>query len=495
MKILFMSSEVAPFSSTGGLGEVGGGLPKALKNLGHEVRVITPRYYSIRERQNGIREVLRLKDLQIDACGMTHLCSVKCGTIHNSKVQVYFLDNEEFFKREHYYVDPKTNRDYEDNHKRFAFFAHATLQVLQMLEWCPDVIHCNDWQTGLLPYIIRTNEKYRSAFHATRTVMHIHNMAFQGLFPKEYAHEICLNYYDVYPGSPIEFYDKISFLKAGIATSDALLTVSPNYAVQISTDDIIGAGMQGMLNERNGSLHGIINGVDTEVWNPKLDKKLAKTYKTETMDEGKAENKTALQETFGLPVDKDIPLIAFVARLTEQKGLELIEEAAEEIMTLPAQFVFLGTGEKKYEEFLTNLAKQHPDKVGVKIGYDIDLAHRITAGADIFLMPSKFEPCGLHQMYALIYGTIPIVHNTGGLADTVKDISLYPEDGYGFVFDEFAAEQLLKSLTTALSLFQVKETWKAMQLRGIQADFSWEHSAQAITRVYEDILSKPAWFK
>lgn len=294
MKVLLISSEVAPFSRSGGLGDVCGALPKALRSIGHEVRIVTPKYRDVSERRYNLREVARLKSLDIHIGGHTFPCSVKSGFIPRPRIQVYFIDNKDFFDRNHYYVDPQTGKDWEDNHLRFAFLVHATLQLVQHLNWIPDIIHCNDWQTALLPYLIRTDHRYYSVFRNTRTVLHIHNASFLGLFNYQNINELCLNPEDAAPCGPLEFYGKLSFLKAGAYSADRLLTVSPTYAREIQATPDWGGGLEGLYTTRKDKLIGVLNGVDTQVWNPEKDCFITTHYNIENLNDGKTANKNDL---------------------------------------------------------------------------------------------------------------------------------------------------------------------------------------------------------
>ena len=491
LKILFISSEVAPFSKTGGLGDVAASLPKALKNAGHEVRVVTPLYKTIRERKYGLREVARLKSLAIEMGDNSFECAVKSGFIPGSKVQVYFVENNDFYGRLTPYTNPDNDRDYPDNHIRFAFLSHAALRLTIHLGWIPDIIHCNDWQTALIPYLIKNNSEYGNELSASRTVLHLHNLVYQGVFPVSHRNQLGFSASELTPGEPLEFYEQMSFLKAGICAADHLVTVSPTYSNEIRTISDMGCGLEGVLSKRKEVLTGVINGIDTDVWNPGSDKLIPYTYNSKTFVENKALNKNELQERLGLPPDPDVPVIGMISRLVEQKGLSLLNKVSAELLSLPAQFVFLGVGEKRYEQMLKEWADRNPEKVSATLRFENDLAHLIEAGSDMFLMPSQFEPCGLNQMYSLLYGTIPIVRKTGGLADTVERFDPDRGVGNGFVFEEYDGRDMIDEINRAIVLFHHKSIWQSLQFCGMNLDFGWTQTADQFTQLYKEVMSKP----
>ncbi|MDP8228141.1 MAG: glycogen/starch synthase, partial [Candidatus Electryoneaceae bacterium] len=334
---------------------------------------------------------------------------------------------------------------------------------------------------------------YSEAFATSRAVMHLHNVAYQGLFPLDSISDIGVNPDDARSGGPLEFYNQLSFLKAGIVSADILVTVSPTYSNEITTGAEFGHGMEGILTHRSDMLFGVLNGVENEIWNPETDSHIPNQYSVDDFVEGKAANKVALQEQFRLPVDPDIPLIGMISRLADQKGLDLLADVEKDLLNLPVQFVFLGVGDERYESMLRKWAEQYPDKVVAVLKFNNDLANLIEAGADIFLMPSKFEPCGLNQMYSLLYGTIPVVRRTGGLADTVESYNIKDGTGNGFVFDEYDGTAMLVALKQAIGLFDNKPAWQMLQKQGMESDFSWERSADEVNKLYQDVLSRPAY--
>lgn len=454
------------------------------------MRVITPRYRSIRERKFGLREVARLRCLPICIGDREYECAVKSGFIPGSKVQVYFIENSDFFERNGYYTNPDTDSDWHDNHLRFAFLNHTSLQLMQHLQWFPDIIHCNDWQTALVPYLLNTDDQYKADFSGTRTLIHLHNVGYLGLFPLETATELNIREDDYQPGKPFDYFGRLSFLKAGISMADIIVTVSPTYAREIQSSDDLSSGLNGLFASREKSLFGILNGVDTQVWNPSSDKSITKKFEIHDVVQSKKLNKTALQKRLKLPVDSDIPIVGLIARMVDQKGFDLLSTAEKQLMSLPAQYVFLGVGEERYEDMLRRWMKEYPGKVSATFEFNDDLAHQIEAGADMYLMPSKYEPCGLNQMYSLLYGTVPIVRSTGGLADTVIDYNENNNKGNGFAFKPYTGEALMDALQCALELYRNRSEWQIVQQRGMEADFSWESSAQKLFELYQEALAQ-----
>ncbi len=401
------------------------------------------------------------------------------------KVQIYFLENEFYYNRDGLYVDSKTKTDYPDNDERFIFFCKGVIETLRKLGWRPDIIHCNDWQTALVPVYLKTLYKDDPLLSGIKTVLTIHNIGYQGVFPKESF---------LKSGLPDEIFPQIShngsfnFLKAGILYADVITTVSPTYAREIISSDEYGAGLSATLKKRKKDVYGILNGVDYSIWSPENDKFIPVPYNIQTI-ESKYENKKALLKYFGLTYDENIPVVAQISRLAEQKGFDLIEEIIDEMMKLDIQYIVLGTGDPKYEEMLEKVKKKYPKKVGIHIGFSEELAHLIEAGADIFLMPSRYEPCGLNQMYSLRYGTVPIVRKTGGLADTVEEFNPKTGRGTGFLFEKYSGGDLLKALKKALSVYKNKKAWIKLMKNGMTKDFSWNASAKKYIELYEKVLT------
>lgn len=483
MKILIVASEVVPFAKTGGLADVAGTLPKALEAIGHEVRIIMPRYKSIDEEKFGLKPS-RLSPLFFDVPigGETERAVFRSSST-GKNIPVYFIENDKYFNRDGLYGDAKG--DYPDNGERFSFFCRAVLEGLKAVFFKPDVIHCNDWQSGLVPVYIKTLYHDDPHIKDIKTLYTVHNLAYQGLFAPEIMDfagldRALFNYHQM------EFYGKVNFAKSGLVFSDAINTVSDKYSREIQTKEF-GCGLEGILQERSKDLYGIINGIDYEEWNPATDKNIAERYDSETL-EGKGINKQKLQEKFGLPV-ADVPLLGFIGRLASQKGLDILEGALPVLMKKDMQFVLLGKGDAKYEKLCQELSAKYPQKLKITLGFDVPLSHQIYAGCDLFIMPSYFEPCGLGQMIALRYGAIPVVHSTGGLADTISDYNEITEEGNGFSFKEYSSTQLILVLEKAISICQNKEKRVRLVKGAMDLRFSWENSAKKYVGVYNAITA------
>lgn len=475
--ILFVTSEVIPFVKTGGLADVSAALPLALVELGHDVRIIAPKYGNVSERRNRIHEIKRLKDIPITVAGAETMATVKSSQVVNSraKVQVYLVTSDDYFEPyKGAYVDPKTDKEFVNNDERFIFFQKAAIETCFRLGWSPDIIHCNDWQTGLIPAFVKEQYTDSDFFAKTRTVFTIHNMAYQGVFPKKSLEKTELPD-SLFTEKGIVHDGKLNMLKAGIVFADSVTTVSPTYAKEITGAEH-GAGLESVVKKHKKKLHGILNGVDTEIWNPSTDKLIDEKYDTESLEE-KFENKSALAKQFDMQAEIDTPMVCMIARMVEQKGYDLLIDAIDEIMELGVQLVVMGDGTGKYPKALEKAAKKHAN-FGVKIGYEEELAHLMQAGSDILLMPSLFEPCGLNQLYALAYGTVPVVHQTGGLADSIVKYSPSKKTGNGFLFKDYTVDGLVKGLSSAVELFKKEEEWEELQKSIMEEDHSWKASAQ-----------------
>jgi len=491
MRILLASSEVVPFSKTGGLADVAAALPKALAALGHEVMVVVPNYPQIQQKllKNGppittTGQVLRIPVGQREVQGQ-----VFRSFLPGSSVSVYLIDQPEYFDRPQLYGD--RNGDYTDNCARFVFFSRAVLELVRSFDEPVDILHANDWQTALLPILLKTEYRLLPGFEETASIFTLHNMAFQGQF---WHWDMLLTGIDwkYFNWRQLEFFGNLNLLKGGITFADMITTVSPTYAREIQTPEF-GYGLNGVLSARRNDLAGILNGCDTEIWNPQTDNYLAARYDSKTFTTGKAACKKALQQRLGLPLRPDVPLFGMISRMTSQKGFDLIAEAAPMLCQLDAQFAFLGSGEPTYEQMLSRLATQFPQNVAVTLGYDEPLSHAIEGGSDVFLMPSQFEPCGLNQMYSLIYGTPPIVRSVGGLADSVVDASPNNlKDGIanGFSFHDYRSDVLVDQIRRAISLYHDRQTWNQLIQTGMQRDWSWKRSAGEYVRVYTQAKKK-----
>jgi starch synthase len=475
MRILYVASEAVPFAKTGGLADVVGSLPKSIKELGHEAVVIIPRYRGIRVKEPP------LSSLTIPLGGVWRFCSV-CEADKATEVRFFLVDYPDYFDREHLYQT--SNQDYPDNSERFAFLSIATLEFAKRAPKPPDIIHCNDWQSSLVPVYLKTLYRNDPFFRKTKTLLTIHNLAFQGIFARSVLSRISLPE-ELFHPERMEFYGSVNFLKGGILFADKLSTVSLKYSQEIRTHEF-GSGLEGVLLRRAEDLTGILNGVDYSDWNPATDPWLVSHYTADDL-EGKKACKGDLLKEFQIQDSLARPLIGIVSRLVDQKGFDLLYEVAAAIVEEGASLVVLGTGEEKYCRFFLELQRKYPHHVGAKIAYDERLAHKIEGGADIFLMPSRFEPCGLNQIYSLKYGTVPVVRATGGLDDTIIDYSQLPEEGNGFKFTTYSPEELVDTVRRALRVYQDRHRWKALMRRGMTQDFSWRRSAERYLDLYQSL--------
>jgi starch synthase len=466
-----VSSEVAPFAKTGGLADVVGSLPAVLRSCGEEVAVVLPRYGSI-----DLKTARRVWDhLPMYFGPDSYPVSIYQAA---AEFPVYLVDCPPLYDRKGLYGE--SGLDYPDNHIRFAVFCRAALGVARNL-FRTDIFHCHDWQTGLVPAYLRTMLASDPTFLGCRTLFTIHNLGYQGLFPKTALAEVALDP-SVYRPDGMEFFGRVSYIKAGIEFADALSTVSPTYAREIQTPEL-GFGLDARLRERANVLTGILNGVDYSEWSPQTDQQIPAHYSTEDLA-GKAICKRKLLEEFGLPPEAmGRPLLGIVSRFTPQKGTDILAEIAAQIVTEDLYLVALGTGDPEYEEFFIRMQAEHPGRIAAHIGFDEGMAHRIEAGADIFLMPSRYEPCGLNQIYSLHYGTVPVVRATGGLDDTI-------EEGTGFKFADYSGQALLEAIRAAVRAFADREGWQEMMRRGMRKDFSWKTSAAAYSALYRRLLGR-----
>ncbi|NQT24437.1 glycogen synthase GlgA [candidate division KSB1 bacterium] len=489
LKILMALSEVAPFAKTGGLADVGSALPKALKDDGHDIRVIMPQYRVINERKYVLRDVIRLQDISVQLGKKDITVNVKAAFIPNSKVQVYFIDYKPFFFREGLYIDPKTGKEFSDNADRFTLFAKGTLETLKKLQWQPDIIHCNDWQTGLIPLFLKTLYAEDQFYAKIRTVFTVHNFVYQGIFPSKCLSSFNLNDQFNAEDSGILQHGKCNFLQAGLSHADLLNTVSETYCREVQSSPEYGCGMESLLQKRKRDFFGIVNGLDESVWNPESDELIPKKYSAAEF-EGKQEAKTALLEQLQLNTDSSIPLIGVVSRLTMQKGFDLICDVLDDLMKLDLSMIILGVGDKKYETFFKKAEKKYKSKFKFLPAFDEPLAHLISAGSDIFLMPSLQEPCGLTQLSSLKYGTVPIVHHTGGLADTITSFHPKKKSGNGFVFNEPTKQKMFGTIKEALKLYENTNLWNKLIQNGMKEDHSWKVSSNKYVQLYQKCILK-----
>ncbi len=467
MKILFVSAEVSPYAKTGGLADVAGSLPPALAGLGADVRVVMPRYRQIDAKMEYLTDFPVRVGTKIETCIIRE-------TKMNDNVPVYFVDNYNYFDRDGIYC-------YFDDARRYAFFCFAVLEMLPKLGFKPDIIHCNDWHTGPVCMLLKENYKNIDFYKDVASIFTIHNLKYQGNFPKEVFNLFNLSGHLFTPETS-EFYGMFSFMKCGLVFSDKINTVSRVYAEEIQTPNY-GEGMDGILKNRSQDLSGILNGLGYELFDPEKDPHIYFNYSKDTIHK-KYENKKSLQKEMGLP-QSDVPLLGVVSRLSGQKGLDLIMDKFKDMMEQDIQFVLLGTGDPYYENGFNELKKVYPDKLGLHIGFNAGLAQKIYAGCDMFLMPSRFEPCGLGQMISLRYGTVPVVRATGGLAETITDYNMNPVKGNGFSFAEFSADMLLDAVNRAVIMYRSKPAeWKKLVGKSMLQDFSWKKSAQSYMELY-----------
>lgn len=487
LEILFATSEAVPFAKTGGLADVSGMLPQKLAELGHTVKVALPLYSSIPEKLLKMAE----KDIEFDIVidKKTYPLNLVKLSHKNLDLEFLFIGNKFFFDRPELYRDNKTGKDYVDNDERFLFFSRGILELLPRISFIPDVIHANDWQTALLPAFLKTAYENDPKYANIKSILTIHNLAYQGLFPAESFEKLDLDESLFYATQPFEFWGKVNFLKAGITFADLINTVSQTYAKEIQASEEFGAGLEGVLSDRKNDLYGIINGVDYNEWSPSKDKHLFKKYSIKNFS-GKKVSKLELLKFAELPIRENVPLIGMISRLADQKGFDLIRKAAKDLLSMDIQVIILGTGEKKYHALLKRLEKQFPKKLKAFITYDNTLAHRIEAGADMFLMPSRYEPCGLNQLYSLKYGTVPIVRATGGLADTIEQVDLKNGTGTGYVFEKYTALAMMKAIKQAVEHYSKKRKWRQIMKNGMNQDNSWDASALKYIELYNRALSK-----
>jgi len=484
MNILFASSEAHPLIKTGGLADVAGSLPRAIRNLQHDIRVIIPAYQSVLKQPEKFTLVAHLA-LE----GVSQPVRILAGRLPGSTITLYLVDSPQHFDRPGNPYTMKQGAVWPDNAERFTTFCRA-IEALSMdaagLDWQPDIVHCNDWQTGLVPPML--------ARHLPRpaNLFTIHNLAYQGLYDWVDFTRLKLPA-DFWSMEAMEFHNQFSFIKGGLVYADWITTVSPTYAKEIQTSEF-GYGLEGLISHRTDTLTGIVNGVDYSVWNPGRDLHIPVTFNARSLTH-KIENKRALQEHFGLPVDESVPLFATISRLVEQKGIDLILDIVPELVIQKAQLIVLGSGDARIEAGILAAVKAYPKSVAAHIGYDESLSHHIEAGADMFLMPSRFEPCGLNQIYSQRYGTIPIVRRTGGLADTVTDTTpetLASKTATGFCFDAATSSALLESVQRALGYYRQPDIWQQLVCTGMKQDFSWKRSAQQYIKLYETIIARRA---
>lgn len=471
------ASEVVPFAKTGGLADAAGALPLALEELDQEVSIAMPLYKSMLPLQQ-IKLQGGIPQPNLNNYGGKKLKEGISYSVIGKNIKVYFIENESYFNRDGLYGN-KTG-DYKDNLDRFSFYSKRTLELLKEINFKPDIIHVHDWQASLIPVYLRTIYANDGFYKDTKTVLTVHNIGYQGLFPREEFPKLGLDW-SLFNMECLEFYGKVNILKGGMVFSDSINTVSPTYSKEIQNKEF-GFGLEGVLNKRRDSVFGILNGLDYSIWNPETDKFIAKNYSLKSLED-KQKNKEDLQKFCKLPPKKDMPLFGIVSRLAEQKGFDILAEAIDEICKMKLQLIILGTGDLKYHLILEKMVKKYPKVISLHLRFDDPLAHKIYAGSDIFLMPSKYEPCGLGQMISLRYGAIPLVFKTGGLADTVNE-------GNGFVFGRYNKEDLIKTIKKSVIAFKNRKKWLTLMNKAMRSDFSWKESAKKYLELYARAKTK-----
>ena len=478
MKVLYVASEAVPFVKTGGLADVAGSLPKALLKEDVDIRVIMPKYGAIGKEY--IDSMEHVYDGELEVAWRSKYIGLDKLVLEN--VTYYFVDNQEYFNREGFY-------GYDDDAERFSFFSRAVLNLLPAMDFWPDVIHTNDWHAGLVNVFLKLEHMEDERYRNIRTLYTIHNLKYQGVFPKDIMPDVLGLDWKYFNNGDLEFFDAVNFMKGGIIYADYVSTVSKTYAKEIQYE-YFGEHLDGLLRSRKDDLFGIVNGIDYDVYNPMTDKNLFETYDVDSPDR-KRDNKVALQKLLGLPEDRRMPVVALVSRLVAAKGLDLIVRMMDEIlMHEDIQFIVLGTGDKEYEDWFKGLAWRFPHKVSANIRFSNELAQRIYAGADIFLMPSNYEPCGIGQIVAMRYGTIPVVRETGGLKDTVQQYDKYTQTGNGFVFSDYNAHEMMYALKKALGSYANYAEWNQIVHNAMASDYSWTNSAKEYKKLYEQLKNK-----
>jgi starch synthase len=484
IKVLIAAAEAVPFAKTGGLGDVIGSLPKELNKQGVDARVIMPNYQDIPERFK--REMVFKNHFFVQVGWRQQYCGILEFVYEG--VTFYFVDNEYYFKRHGLY-------GYQDDAERFGFFCRAVAESLNKIDFMPDVIHCHDWHTGMISVLLDAHYRHNPEYQHVKTLFTIHNLRYQGIFAQEILHDILSLDWKYFTPDGVEFHKAVNFMKGGLAYSDMISTVSRTYAKEIQ-DPYFGEELDGFLRKRQNELVGIVNGIDYDVYNPAKDKGIYRQYDVHTLEQ-KIKNKTELQNRLGLPIREDVPIIALVSRLVGPKGLDLVERMLQDLVKQAAaegtefydlQLVVLGTGEARYENFFKYMAWQYPGKVSANIMFNEDLAHQIYAGADMFLMPSLYEPCGIGQLIAMRYGCLPIVREIGGLRDTVRAYDEQTCEGNGFTFVNYNAHEMLDTINKALRTFQDRECWHKIVKNAMNSDYSWRQSASQYKEVYQKLI-------
>lgn len=488
LNVVIVTPEMVPFSKVGGLADVIGALPDEISSLGCTVRIFTPLYNSIDRDKFNITPT-GIENLEIPVGGVKRTAELYSAKKPDTDIDVFFIYNSEYYDREGVYYKPETGEAYDDEPERTVFFNRSVIEAIKKLDLHPDIIHCNDFHTGLIPAYIALEEEGEEHFDNAGTVFSIHNMAYQGNFERDFIETAGIDPSQFYTMSPFEYWGGVNVMKIGIMYAGVVSTVSETYAEEIKSSERYGHGMEGILRDREKSVIGILNGIDTDIWNPAKDPLIEARYTPDNL-EGKKRNREALLKDYDLGSDSGTPVVGIVSRLVDQKGFDIIAEGIDEIMKLELKLVILGTGQEKYHKLYRKLQKKYPEKLGLKLEYDNRMAHLIEAGSDFFLMPSRYEPCGLNQMYSLSYGTIPIVRATGGLKDTVNNLSHKGRRGNGFIFRDYSSEALVDTLRKAVEFFEDEDAVERVRKRIMKEDHSWKNSAGKYMEMYRKAVGK-----
>ncbi|MBN1929684.1 MAG: starch synthase [Chlorobiaceae bacterium] len=481
-KVLYVSGEVSPFVRVSALADFMASFPQALEEEGFEARIMMPKYGIINDRKFRLHDVLRLSDIEVPLREKTDLLHVKVTALPSSKIQTYFLYNEKHFKRYGLFSDLRMGGDHKGSAERLIFFSVGVMETLVRLGWQPDIIHCNDWHAGLVPLLARTRYAKHDFFKKVKIVQSVHNVYRQGLFqPKMFQKHLDAEVFDALERDG----DDINLLATGIRYADLVTTTSPAYAHQISTDKELSFGMNKRLKACKERFHGILNGMDTRQWNPSSDKLIKKRYSAD-QPENKLEDKKVLLEEAGLPFDEETPVVGVITTFSDFQGRDLLKESLPKLLELDIQLIVFGSGDKEFEQELRDLAEEHPEKLALKTEFTDAFYHQMIAGLDLLVMPARIEACGMMQMFAMNYGTVPVAYAGGGIVETIEEVS--GDKGTGFVFTDYTADALLARLGEALALFADRERWAALMREGMERDFSWSGSAEQYAELYRNIL-------
>lgn len=487
LQIVMISAECVPYAKVGGLADVTSALSRVLAEKGHSVRIVLPLYAGIDRERFGLHRAALAPEAAVRVGGREIPLRLWEAPLGSEGSVAVFVENEEYFGRPGIYTDPKTAKGYDDNDERFVFFCRAALDAAKTLGWNPDVFHCHDHQAAFVPAYLRLAPENGGPRPAT--VFTIHNLGYQGIAAPSILDFAGIGSEQFYPMGPFEFFGKVNFMKAGIEWSDMISTVSERYAEEIQSSPEYGMGLEQVLRSRHGDVAGILNGVDYGEWDPRVDALIPAKYGPETIAD-KEKNRAALLRKVGLPVVTGRPVVGMISRLADQKGFDLLERASNDMLMEDLSLVVLGSGDRRYEIFFSELCARNPERVAIDLRFNNELAHLIEAGADMFLMPSRYEPCGLNQMYSLRYGTPPIVRATGGLADTVEDYDPRTGKGNGFVFEEYSAAAMMDAVRRALAAYRAPAAWRRIVRAGMDCDFSWGASAEKYVRLYQTAMER-----